>query len=217
MFSVTVASLCGFHHVLGSSTLLSLPRLSFSSSPLFLSSTTFWISLPDMFTYKLMLNPDHFSCVWQKVQRRCLHEDPCQPGRCADFAQHTFPPQSNSGSTVLHRALPVHGSFSSLLPAGHIQLDGLGGLPYLPSLSQSLQYLYQEIHAQTRSHSLGWVELPGSQIRFKPLPVLMPPRHQLMPVDAKITHTKEGLGGTLPPFSGRSVDFSVFTHGHFTL
>ena len=38
-----------------------------------------------------------------------------------------------------------------------------------------------------------------------------------VPVDAKFTHTKEGLGGTLPPFSGRSVYFSVFTHGHFTL
>ena len=32
-----------------------------------------------------------------------------------------------------------------------------------------------------------------SRIRLKPLPVLMPPRHQLMPVDAKFTHTKKVL------------------------
>ena len=32
-----------------------------------------------------------------------------------------------------------------------------------------------------------------SRIRFKPLPVLMPPSHQLMPVDANFTHTKKVL------------------------
>ena len=32
-----------------------------------------------------------------------------------------------------------------------------------------------------------------SRIRLKPLPVLMLPRHQLMPVDANFTHTKKVL------------------------
>lgn len=49
------------------------------------------------------------------------------------------------------------GSLVTLVLAGHLQLDSVGGIPHLPSPRQSLQHLRQEIHAQNQLGGLGWV------------------------------------------------------------
>lgn len=51
--------------------------------------------------------------------------------------------------------LPDSGSLFTLVPAGHLQLDGSGRIPPLPSPSQSLQHLRQEIPAQTQLGGMG--------------------------------------------------------------
>lgn len=51
--------------------------------------------------------------------------------------------------------MPGSGSPLTLVPAGHLHLDGSGGLPPIPPLRQSVQHLHQEIPAQTQLGGMG--------------------------------------------------------------
>ncbi len=51
--------------------------------------------------------------------------------------------------------VPGSGSLLTLVPAGHLQLDGFGRIPPLPSPRQSLQHLRPEIPAQTQLGGMG--------------------------------------------------------------
>lgn len=59
------------------------------------------------------------------------------------------------------------GSLFTLVPAGHLHLDGSGRISPLPAPSQSLQHLRQEVPAQTQLGGMGWVDSGWDSVSVK--------------------------------------------------
>lgn len=73
--------------------------------------------------------------------------------------------------------LPGSGSLFTLVPAGHLHLDGSGGIPPAPGL----QGLRQKIPAQTQLGGMGWVIFVLLQSMFGLRSVIR--KHSVKPVE----------------------------------
>lgn len=97
--------------------------------------------------------------LFQKKAPREGHRRAYEPSRRAALPPSQLPAVQLLGLADEREGgglgLQGSGSLFTLVPAGHLHLDGSGRVPPLPAPGQSLQHLRQEILAQTLLGGMG--------------------------------------------------------------